>query len=103
MTSIGNRPIRALVATAALAVWLQATPAHAVLKHRYTFNGNANDSIGTAHGTVVDAGAPTAVFTLSGQLDLSGNTGQGSNGITNDAYVDLPNGIINAAANSGTS
>jgi hypothetical protein len=43
-------------------------------------------------------------FTFSGsQLDLSANTGQGSNNITEDAYVDLPNGIISAAASGGQS
>ena len=65
----------------------------AELVHRYSFTSDASDSIGTAHGTVVDAGAPTAVFS-GGRLDLSGNSGQGSNGITEDAYVNLPNGIV---------
>ena len=37
-----------------------------------------------------------------GQLDLSANAGQGSNAITEDAYVDLPNGIVSSAASSGT-
>lgn len=61
--------------------------------HRYSFNGDANDSIGTAHGHVVDAGSPTARFS-EGQLDLSANRGEPSRAIKEDAYVDLPNGLI---------
>jgi hypothetical protein len=76
--------------------------ATAAIAHRYSFTANANDSIGTAHGTVIDAGVPTAVF-AGGQLDLSANSGQGSNsGISEDAYVDFPNGLISSAANAGT-
>lgn len=75
--------------------------AGAAIAHRYSFTTNANDSIGTANGTVVDAGAATAVF-AGGELDLSANTGQGSNGVTEDAYVNFPNGIVSAAANAGT-
>jgi hypothetical protein len=77
--------------------WACCCVAEAVLVHRYTFNGSANDSVGTAHGTVVDPGNPTAVF-ANGLLDLSANTGQGSTAISEDAYVDLPNGIVSAAA-----
>ena len=81
---------------------LVTASADAALKHRYSFTANANDSKGTAHGTVVDAGT-TANFSFSGgQLDLSANAGQGSNVITEDAYVDLPNGIFSSAVNSGT-
>ena len=75
--------------------------AEAAIAHRYNFNGDVLDSIGTAHGTLMDAGVPTAVF-ANGQLDVSANTGQGSNsGITEDAWVNLPNGIISAAATAG--
>jgi len=73
----------------------------AAVAHRYSFTADANDSIGTAHGTVVDANVPTAVF-AGGQLDLSANTGQGSNNITEDAFVDFPNSIVSAAAAGGT-
>jgi hypothetical protein len=77
--------------------------AAAALAHRYSFTSDANDSIGTAHGTVVDAGTPSHVFT-NGQLDLSANTGQGSNAATlTDAFVDLPNGLISEAASNGIS
>jgi hypothetical protein len=77
--------------------------ANAAVVHRYSFSGNANDSIGGAHGTVVDALAPTAVF-AGGVLDLSANTGQSSNDPAanlEDAYVNLPNGIVSAAASGG--
>jgi hypothetical protein len=75
-----------------------ASPASAAVVHRYNFNGNVNDSVGTANGTLIDAGVlPSATFT-AGQLDLSGNVGNGSNNITEDAYVNLPNDIISAAA-----
>jgi hypothetical protein len=79
-----------------------ARDAHGVLAHRYSFTGNLTDSIAGANGTMVDVGAPTATFT-AGQLDLSANTGQGSGGITEDAYVDLPNGLITGVATGGTS
>jgi hypothetical protein len=87
-----------LFAAAAL-VAVTAAPAHAVLVHRYMFNGNVCDCVGGAHGTIVDPGAPTAVFTAGGQLDLSANSGNA----TEDAYVDLPNHIIQNAARSGQS
>jgi hypothetical protein len=78
-----------------------ALPRHAEaeLVHRYNFNGNVNDSVGTANGTLVDAGNPTATFT-AGQLDLTGNIGEGSNAITEDAYVNLPNGLISSTAST---
>jgi hypothetical protein len=79
-----------------------AREARATLAHRYSFAGNLNDSVGGQNGTMVDVGAATAVFT-AGQLDLSANTGQGSNGITEDAFVDLPNGLITGVATGGTS
>jgi hypothetical protein len=82
---------------AALAVAILPRHAAATLVHRYAFTGNVNDSVGAANGTLIDAGVTTATFT-AGQLDLSGNVGNGSNNIVEDAYVNLPNGIISAAA-----
>jgi hypothetical protein len=77
--------------------------ASAALAHRYSFTSDANDSVGTAHGTVIDADTPSHMF-VNGQLDLSANTGQGSNAATlTDAYVDLPNGLISQVAAGGTS
>jgi hypothetical protein len=86
---------------ACIAALASPRDAGAALAHRYSFTSNANDSVGTAHGTVVDAGVPTAVF-ANGQLDLTANSGQGSNAITEDAYVDLPNGVISSAFQAGT-
>ena len=76
--------------------------AQAALKHRYSFTTNANDSVGIAHGTVVDAGTASNFTFAGGQIDLSANGGNGSNGITEDAYVDLPNGVFSGAVSSGT-
>ena len=71
------------------------------LAHRYSFTTNANDSVGAAHGVLVDAGTtPNGVF-AGGVLDLSANAGNASNAITEDAYVDLPNGVVSAAATGG--
>jgi hypothetical protein len=82
------------------ALGAMALPADAAVVHRYNFNGNVNDSVGTANGTLIDAGVlPSATFT-AGQLDLSANVGNGSGNIVEDAYVNLPNDIISAAANT---
>jgi hypothetical protein len=94
------------------------------LVHRYAFAGNANDSIGTAHGTVVDLGDPNYTF-VDGQIVLSNGrlssqqmtpvvfpapTPTDPNAtITRQqllaqpgAYVDLPNGTISALGKSAT-
>jgi hypothetical protein len=58
------------------------------LVHRYSFNGTGTmvtDSVGTAHGTIVRASLDG-----DGSLTLAG----GAASVTNDQYVDLPNGII---------
>ena len=100
-----SSPRRSLVARFALAAslaWPNASPALADLVHRYTFNdGTANDSVGTAHGTVIDPGAPTAVFTTSGSSIFRLTTARPAalttrllTAPTEDAYVDLPNLII---------
>jgi hypothetical protein len=93
--------VRSCVILAATVSMVAGQSAFAGLSHRYSFNGNVNDSVGTANGTIVDAGVPTATFT-GGQLDLSANTGQGSNNITEDAYVNFPNGLISSTATSGS-
>lgn len=68
------------------------------LVHRYSFSWNVRDSVGGAHGTLVN-GTRQASF-VSGQLVL-GNSGQNSNGGVGD-YVDLPNGIISALGSQAT-
>jgi hypothetical protein len=92
-------------------VALVASPASAVLVHKYTFNANnANDTgPAAAHGTIVDN---TGIHTFTGgALNLSANgtgaMGAGSNqDFTNPAtvgaYVDLPNDIFTAAVQNGT-
>jgi hypothetical protein len=84
----------ALVALAAGS--MTAGSAQAELKHRYSFSGNVNDSVGGANGTVVGGAGY-----VGGELDLSGNT-ENAPAIVNDTFVDLPNGIISGAAASGT-
>ena len=60
------------------------------LLHRYSFDGTGTavtDSVGAAHGTVVNA-----------QLSGSGTVVLG--GGTTDQYVDLPNGIVSSLTNA---
>jgi hypothetical protein len=54
------------------------------LTHRYSFTTNANDSVGTAHGTL-RGGATIS----GGAVVLDGSSG----------YVDLPNGIVSTLSN----
>lgn len=84
-------------------------------KHRYSFNGDANDSVGGAHGTLVNpnATASYASFTTApGQLDLRFNNTATNGAITSNqdfslpaatgAYVDLPNGTISVLGPGAT-
>ncbi|MCO6044195.1 LamG domain-containing protein [Aeoliella sp. ICT_H6.2] len=97
-----RRPVLSIAPLLFIVVAVGST-AQAVLVHQYTFNdGDVRDYVGTADGVLVDPGATTGVFTADGLLDLSGNNGQTSSGFTNDAYVDLPNGIISSLGNTGS-
>jgi hypothetical protein len=58
------------------------------LRHRYSFNGDAKDSAGTADGTLMGTAS-----IAGGALVLPG----GNNGT---AYLDLPNGIISSLTNA---
>lgn len=84
-------------------VALGASTASAALVHRYTFDGNANDSVGTANGVVM---GNTASF-VGGQIVLDNPTGTGSNAFNNGAtpdsgsYVDFPNFTFSKAAAAG--
>jgi hypothetical protein len=84
---------------------LTVPTAKAVLVNQYTFNdGTIHDSASGQDGVVVD-NTGLARFT-GGMVDLTGNTGTGSNQdfsnpATVGAYVDLPNGIITSAVNGG--
>lgn len=73
------------------------------LAHRYSFTSDATDSVGTADGTVIDSGTTANFSFTGGMLDFSANGGNPSNNITEDAYLDLPNGIVSAAAAAGDS
>jgi hypothetical protein len=62
----------------------------AALVHRYTFAGTGTmvaDSIGSAHGTVVNT-----VLHGDGKLELEGGS--------SDQYVDLPNGLVKTLTNA---
>lgn len=65
------------------------------LAHRYGFDGNANDSVGTAHGVVKQGtGSQAGSITFAGGKMTMNNPAWSDNpGIT---YVDLPNGMISA-------
>ncbi|MFO1497968.1 MAG: LamG-like jellyroll fold domain-containing protein [Verrucomicrobiota bacterium] len=70
---------------------VQVVQPQAQLKHRYSFTGAAgttavDDLVGTADGTLMGA----AALTGDGKVTLDGN----------DAYVDLPNGIISELTNA---
>lgn len=56
------------------------------LIHRYSFTSNANDSVGSAHGTL--KGAATV---SGGALNLPGGTASSDPGA---AYLDLPNNLL---------
>lgn len=95
------------------------------LVHRYGFDGNADDSIGSAHGTVADAGEEVNYAFADGQIELL-NTGLNSRPTQvvqvpaptpedpnatismtelleqEGAYVDLPNGLISPLSKSAT-
>lgn len=57
-----------------------------VLVHRYSFAADANDSVGTAHGKLVNGASITG-----GAVVLPGGTPSSD---PTSAYVDLPNGLL---------
>ncbi len=67
------------------------------MTHRYTFSETSgtvvNDSVGVAHGTVVN---PTNTAWTGGKLTLLG----GVNQTAVNGYIDLPNGIISSMTNA---
>jgi len=76
---IGPKRAYAALAAGVATMLLVAAPADAALRHRWTFNdGNANDSVGTANGTL--QGATTSL----GRAVLAGGT----------EHVDLPGPTI---------
>ena len=100
-----NSPESFGVASCACLIAAIPSSLQAAVVHKYTFNnGNANDSVGTAHGTVIDN---TGISNFAGgAINLSGNNGAGSGqdfsvATTVGAYVDLPNGVFTGAVNGG--
>lgn len=82
---------------AAIALWLAAAvPIRADLIHRYSFNGDAKDSIGHADGVLKGNGG---AFDGAGQLVLPGGGASADAADTIAGYVDLPNHIINVLTN----
>ena len=85
-------------------VALSASASSAALVNRYTFDSDANDSVGTAHGVVM---GNTASF-VGGQIVLDNAAGTGSGAFNNGAipdtgaYVDFPNFTFSDAARAGT-
>jgi hypothetical protein len=67
--------------------------------HRYSFNGDCADSIGSADGVLVN-NTTNAAF-AGGKLTLGNDGSQRSNDGTGD-YVDLPNGMISALEDNAT-
>jgi hypothetical protein len=72
----------------ALAVLLAAGTAHADLIHRYSFDGTADDSVGTANGTLVNHA------TISGGNLVLTNNGASGGSVQ---YLSLPAGVIPTA------
>lgn len=87
------------------AVALCASTASAALVNRYSFDGNANDSVGGKHGVAVGNG----VSFSGGQVVISNpDPSVGSTAFNNGAtlpatggYVDFPNHLISQAAAAG--
>ena len=73
LTAVGFRFRRACAAMIVLGLGLGicTSPANAAVTHRYTFNDNFNDSVGTAHATVI--GAPSLTFTGEANFPGGGN------------------------------
>ncbi len=71
----------------------------AAVVHRYSFTDNANDSLGTANGVLVNNSGYAAYS--SGQLDM-GNSSLPSSTSSTINYVDLPNGIISSLGTQAT-
>jgi hypothetical protein len=81
--------------------------ARGAIVHRYAFDGDPNDSVGSANGVLIrhlDYLLPQSYY-ADGQLILGNNGTQNSNaagGTSDGDYVDLPNGIISALGDQAT-
>ncbi len=93
MMFLSSRSFTLAVVAACLIVCLGSSIVSADIAHRYSFDGNASDAIGTADGTLINNTGLSAY--IDGQLTLGNDGSQYSDG-TNGDYVDLPNGTISA-------
>ncbi|MBX3426588.1 MAG: LamG domain-containing protein [Pirellulales bacterium] len=96
----GHTSLRRRMLGAALFALIFSPAADAALRNQWTFNGNANDSVGGQNATIVD-NTGISMFT-GGELDLRANNGAGSGQdfsqpATVGAYVDLPNHVFTDA------
>src|SRR5690348_11665631 len=79
----------AVAAAASAAIGTITDHAKAALTHRYSFNdGTANDSVGTANGTLIN---PSHGTLANGMVNLA-NSGTSNDPLAN-SYVDLPNNL----------
>ncbi len=75
------------------------TPLSSGPVHRYSFDGNADDSVSGANGTLVNN---TGNAAYSGGAVVLGNTGVENSNNEDGDYVDLPNGIISGLGSNAT-
>lgn len=89
--------LRVLFVALWLVSWI-AGSSRGALVHRYRFDGDAVDAVGSADGVVVDPGSPSHAF-VGGRLDLTANQGAGHQ--ATDAYVHLPANTVVEAFDGG--
>src|SRR5690349_14933563 len=82
---IAKRNLILAGAVTAAAVGMSAREATAGLTHRYSFDGNANDSVGTANGQTLGTDPTTY---SNGSIVFTGAAGAAGN------YVLLPAGVL---------
>ncbi|MBN1125161.1 MAG: lamin tail domain-containing protein [Sedimentisphaerales bacterium] len=80
-------------------VFLVIATVRGELTHRYSFGGNTNDIVGSAHGILIN-NTGQAGFS-NGRLIL-GNDGSQLSASNDGDYIDLPNGMISANGNQAT-
>lgn len=73
------------------------------LVNRYGFDGNVNDAVSNANGTVIQGTGtnPGSIAFAAGKMTMTNPNGANSNN-TAIAYVDLPNGIVSSLGNQMT-
>lgn len=89
--SIVRRPFFVgCAASVALFAWASTTTAGLI--HRYSFTVDASDSVGDAHGTLVDGPNPGTPTFSGGQLQLNNANFSGPSETAN--YLELPSSIL---------